>query len=106
MQSHELINQEVYAISIFANVYVPQGLGDDAVKFILTINGYDFDVVPINSHLNGIKIIRFSTGNSSSPYTERIGEKIKSAVLTEAYTKDFNKAPRINNIKILLGGEI
>ena len=106
MQSHELINQEVYAISIFANVYVPQGLGDDAVKFILTINGYDFDVVPINSHLNGIKIIRFSTGNSSSPYTERIGEKIKSAVLTVAYTNEVKIAPQINNIKILLGGEI
>ena len=83
MQSHELINQEVYAISIFANVYVPQGLGDDAVKFILTINGYDFDVVPINSHLNGIKIIRFSTGNTIDTYTKRIGEKIKSVKLSQ-----------------------
>ncbi len=106
IQSYELLNQEVYAISVFANVYVPQGLTDDSVKFILTINGFDFDVVPINCHLNGIKIIRFSTGNSSSPYTERIGEKIKSAYLTIVFTNETRLAPRVNNIKILLGGEL
>ena len=106
MQSYELLDQEVYAISLFANVYVPQGLGDDAVKFILTINGYDFEVVPINSHLNGTKIIRFSTGNGSSPYTERIGEKIKSAYLTVVFSNEQNLSPQINNLKILLGGEL
>lgn len=106
MQSVELVGSEVYAVSLFANVYVPKGLTDDSVKFILTINGYDFEVVPINSHLNGTKIIRFSTGNSSNPYTERIGEKIKSAYLTVAFTNETRLAPRINNIKILLGGEL
>lgn len=106
MQSVELVNSEVYAISLFANVYVPSGLSDDSVKFILTVNGYDFEVVPINSHLNGTKIIRFSTGNSSNPYTERIGEKIKSAYLTVVFTNESRLAPKINNIKILLGGEI
>jgi hypothetical protein len=106
MQSVELVGSEVYAISLFANVYVPNGLTDDSVKFILTVNGYDFEVVPINSHLNGTKIIRFSTGNSSNPYTERIGEKIKSAYLTVSFTNETRLAPRINNIKILLGGEL
>ncbi len=106
MQSQELLTQEVYAISLFANVYTPQGIGDDAVKFILTVNGYDFEVVPINSHLNGTKIIRFSTGNGNSPYTERIGEKIKSAYLTVVFTSEKNLAPKINNVKILLGGEL
>lgn len=106
MQTDELINSDMYAISIFANVYVPQGLTDDSVKFILTINGYGFEVVPINSHKNGTKIIRFSTGNSANPYTERIGEKIKSAYLTIVFTGQPRLAPRINNIKILLGGEI
>lgn len=106
MQSVELINQEVYSISIFANIYVPKGLSDDAVKFILTINGHDFDIVPINSHLNGIKIIRFSTGNASSPYTKRIGETIKSAYLTVIFTNESRLAPHLNNIKVLLGGEL
>lgn len=106
MQSEELIKQDVYAISVFANVYVPQGLYDDSVRFILTINGHDYDVVPINSHINGTKIIRFSTGNSNNPYTERIGEKIKSAYLTIVFANETKLAPKINNIKVLLGGEL
>lgn len=106
MQSVELLTQEVYSIAFFANVYVPQGLGDDAIKFILTINGYDYEVVPINSHLNGIKVIRFSTGNGNNPYTERIGEKIKSAYLTVLFASTHKSSARVNNIKILLGGEL
>ena len=106
IQSVEVLNQEVCSIALFANVYVPQGLNDDAVKFILTINGHDYDVVPINSHMNGIKIIRFSTGDSKSPYTQRIGEKIKSAYLTVVFSNESKIAPRINNIKILYGGEL
>ena len=106
MQSVELLDQDVYAISVFANVYIPEGLSDSAVEFILTINGRDYDVVPINSHLNGVKIIRFSTGTASSAYTRRIGEKIKSAYLTIVFTNESRIAPYINNIKVLLGGEL
>jgi hypothetical protein len=106
IQTHELLSQEVNAISLFANVYVPQSLDDDAVKFILTVNGEDYEVVPINSHLNGTKIIRFSTGNNSSPYTERLGEKIKSASLSVIFKNTAKAAPYINNVKILIGGEL
>lgn len=106
MQSKELLNQDVYAISVFANVYIPEGLSSDAVRFVLTVNGYNYEVVPINSHLNGIKIIRFSTGNSGNGYTERIGEKIKSAYLTVTFANKNRCSPIVNNIKILLGGEI
>ena len=106
MQTYELINQDTYAIAVFANVYIPSGLTDDSVKFTLTINGIDYEVVPINSHLNGTKIIRFSTGNSSNVYTQRIGEKIKSAYLTISFSNETKLAPRVNNVKILLGGEL
>ena len=107
IQTHDLLNgQSVNAISVFANVYVPQGIGDDAVRFLLTVNGLEHEVVPINSHKNGIKIVRFSTGNASSPYTQRIGEKIKSAYLTIIFTNTSKIAPRINNLKILIGGEL
>lgn len=106
IQSVEVLNQEAYSIALFANVYVPQGLSDDAVKFILSVNGHDYEIVPINSHMNGIKIIRFSTGDAKSPYTQRIGEVIKSAYLTVVFTNEAKIAPRINNIKILYGGEL
>ena len=105
MKSNELISQEINAVSVFANVYIPQGLNDDSVQFILTINGIDHEVVPINSHLNGIKVIRFSTGNASSPYTERIGEKIKSVSLTVNFKCKAKLSPLVNNIKVLFGGE-
>ena len=56
--------------------------------------------------MNGIKTIRFSTSNGYSPYTERIGEKIKSAYLSIIFSNETRLSPHINNIKILLGGEL
>lgn len=47
LETKELLNQDVYSVALFANVYIPQGLSDDAVKFILTVNGTDYNVVPI-----------------------------------------------------------
>ena len=106
IETQELLNQDIYSIAVFANVYIPQGLDDDAVKFTLTVNGVNYNIVPINSHMNGIKIIRFSTGNASNVYTKRIGEKIKSAKLSIIFNNESNIAPRINNIKVLFGGEL
>ena len=106
LETKELLNQDVYSVALFANVYIPQGLSDDAVKFILTVNGTDYNVVPINSHMNGIKIIRFSTGNANDIYTKRIGEKIKSAKLSIIFNNESKIVPRVNNIKVLFGGEL
>lgn len=106
IQSKELISQDTYAISIFANTYIPQGLDENSITFILTINGKDYKVVPINSHINGTKIIRYSIGNSNSSYVTKIGEVIKSAYLTIVFTNKNKLVPYINNIKVLLGGEL
>ena len=106
LETKELLNQDVYSVALFANVYIPQGLSDDAVKFILTVNGTDYNVVPINSHMNGIKIIRFSTGNANDIYIKRIGEKIKSAKLSIIFNNESKIVPRVNNIKVLFGGEL
>jgi hypothetical protein len=106
IQSNELLSMDCYSIGVFANVYLPYGLDGDAIEFILTINGVDYTVVPINSHSNGIKIIRFSGGKSSNIYTQLIGEKIHSAYLTIIYNNAADVSPVVNNIKILIGGEI
>jgi hypothetical protein len=106
METDELITAECFSISVFANVYIPQGLSNSAVKFILTINGVDYEVVPINSDLNGVKVIRFSGGKSNSAYTKIIDEKIKSAKLTIIFKNQSSVTPMINNIKVLAGGEI
>jgi hypothetical protein len=95
-----------YAISLFANVYVPEGIEDSSIKFKLTINEQDYDVVPINSDMNGTKIIRFSGGKSNTTYTKLINETIKSARLSITISCKSNCTPFVNNIKILIGGAV
>ena len=106
IQSSELMSMHGYAIALFANVYIPEGLTSSAVTFILTINGVDYEVVPINSNLNGTKVIRFSGGKSNLSYTRLINEKITSAKLTMIFTNKSDITPFVSNIKILIGGEI
>lgn len=106
MRSEELITDEAYSISLFANVYIPESLDSKSVEFYLTINGVDYEVVPINSHSNGTKILRFSGGKSSTLYTHLLSEKITSAYLTIVFKSSSELCPMVNNIKILLGGEI
>lgn len=106
LESKELIGNNAYSIAVFCNMYIPEGLSENSVKFILTVNGIDYDVVPINSNMNGIKVIRFSQGKTSPEYTKYIGEQIKSAILTIKLRGKSNASPYINNLKILLGGEI
>ena len=104
--SEELITSHCYSIGIFANVYVPEGLSEDSVQFRLTINGIDYNVVPMNSHSNGTKIIRFSGGKSNTAYTTLINEKIISAQLSIILNGNSIMTPFINNIKVLIGGEV
>lgn len=107
-KSKELITSknDTYAISLFANIYLPNNLSEDYVKFTLTINGEDYEISPINSSSNNIKVIRFSQGKMSADYTKYIGEKITSAFLTVSIKSKDRITPYINNLKILLGGEI
>lgn len=107
-KSRQLINEDndIYAISIFANIYYPNSLSQDYLKFILNINGKDYEIIPVNINNNGKKIIRFSQGKLQTEYTEYIGEKIKSAYLTIVMKSDGVLTPYVNNIKVLLGDEI
>lgn len=107
-KTDELITNknDIYAISIFANIYLPNNLPEDYVKFTLTVNGSDYEVLPINSYSNGTKIIRFSQGKIPVEYTKYIGEKITSAYLTVTIKSKEKITPYINNLKVLLGGEV
>ena len=66
----------------------------------------DHEILPINSYKNGIKMIRFSQGKMPTEYTKYIGEKITSAYLTVSIKSKNKITPYINNLKVLLGGEI
>lgn len=97
---------DIYAISIFANMYFPNNIPKDYVKFTLTVNGVDYKIEPVNSYVDGIKIIRFSQGKMPVEYTKYIGEKITSAYLTVSIKSKDKITPYINNLKVLLGGEV
>ena len=108
LKSKELINSNlnIFAISVFANTYFPEGVPNDNIQFILTVNGNDYKVNPVNSHEDGIKIVRFSQGKIPNKYTKYIGEKIQSAYLTIKIRPYKGLTPYISNLKILLGDEI
>lgn len=108
IKSKELINSDlnIFAISVFANTYIPEGVSPKSISFVLTVNGNDYEVIPVNSNENGTKVIRFSQGKIPNEYTQYIGEKIQSAFLTIKMTPQNNLTPYINNLKILLGDEI
>lgn len=104
--SNELISTQCYSIGLFANVYIPQSLPDNAVEFYFVINGIEYKVEPVNSHSNGAKIIRFSGGKSNTSYTHLINEKIVSAQLIIIMNNTAAATPYVNNVKILIGDEL
>lgn len=107
--TQELISDStVYSLSVFANVYIPDDLNSDAVSFILTVNGIDYEIVPINDNTKeGTKIIRYSQSSlAKTKYTKLTSELITSAYLTIKIKGTKDSTPYVNNVKVLLGGEI
>lgn len=107
MVSKELIsdNSEVSVIALHCNTFIPKGLTVNSIKYTLTVNGVDYDIAPVNSHLDKTKIIRFSSGTMKNNHTAYLNEKIKSAKLTITMSGKSDLTPYINNIKILVGDE-
>lgn len=108
LKTDELINSEkdIYAISVFANIYLPNNIPSNYIEFSLVVNGVEYKVKPVNSYDNGIKIIRFSQGKMPTEYTKYIGEKITSAKLIIKIKTKNSLTPYLNNLKILLGGQV
>lgn len=105
-KSRELITEPVKNIAVFCNEYVPAHFPDsNYFKYILTINGVDHEVVPINSNRNGKKVIRTTDYSMPSDYVEYINEDIKSAFLSITINLPNNKETTyISNLKVLIGG--
>lgn len=102
----ELITTPVNSISLFASEYLPPYYPnqDGYVQYILTLNGVDHEVVPLNSYKNGIKIVRCMTHSILDSYVERMDEPIKSAKLTIIMkTQNGVSSPYVSNIKVCLG---
>lgn len=95
-----------YSASLFLNAYIPYMLDDNSLEFMFNINGKDYKVTPINTSGDGKKVFRYSQGKSKLEYTELLTEPITSLYLTIKMKGNKNYTPFVNNIKVLLGGEI
>ena len=106
LQTKELITNPVQSIAVFANEYIPEYFPDNKtyIQYILTVNGIDYDIVPINSEKTGTKIIRVSNYSIIDDYVVHINETIKSASLKVVInTMDSNVTPYVSNVKICFG---
>lgn len=106
LETGELLLNQTNSIAIFANEYIPPTFIDNGnyFEYLLIINGVEYDIVPINCHRNGIKVIRYSGFSITEDYTQHIGEPIKSAKLAiKINTPDTSISPYISNIKVCIG---
>lgn len=104
-KTSELISQPVSSIAVFANEYIPSHFTDDTyITYILTVNGIDYEVVPMNSDHSGTKIIRYSDYTTGDDSIEHINESIKNATLSVYMTMPAGDGtPYLSNLKICLG---
>jgi hypothetical protein len=103
IRAKDLITTPVDSIAIFANEYVPPHFVDNEYfEYVLTVNGIDYPVVPINSTKQGTKIIR--RGVENSDYVMSIKETIKGAELKVIIkSTDGSSTPYLSNLKICTG---
>ena len=112
LETSELISGPVDCIAVFSNEYYPPGFPSNAtiyglpdyLTYVLTVNGQDYTVVPINSHKSGIKIIRYSDYTITEDYTVHIAEPVKTASLKVKFrTPNLSYSPYLSNLKVCLG---
>lgn len=105
IQSKELIKGETDRIAVYAKEYIPAHFeNQNCIQYFLTINGEQHQIEPINSHRNGIKIVKSSSYIADDVYTLNINESIKSAILEiRMSTEDPRETPYISNLKIIEG---
>lgn len=105
IKTKNLIDKKTKSIAIFANEYIPEGSNmTNPLKYIMTINGQEIEMVPINHDRNGIKIVKTSESEEISSYTYHMNDVITSAYLTITMsTNNEDFTPFISNLKILKG---
>ena len=102
----ELVSTKTDRIALFANEILTDGVSTlGEVKYILQVNGRDYEVVPINSNRSGLKLIK--QYGAASHNTLVIGEAISSAKLKIILkASNENVTPYLSNIKVAFGKEV
>lgn len=101
------ITDNISTIAVFANEYAADDIDlRKSIQYTLTVNGKDYDLLPINSQSNGKKVIRTTSRALPADHVHYINESIKNATLTVSLSTSKQYAtPYISDLKILAGGE-
>lgn len=105
LKTNNLLSYPVKSVAITAVEYIPDHFTNkDCFTYILTVNGQDFEVVPINLQKNGIKVIKTSEVQIDTYYSKYINEPIVSVFLTiKIDTPNTSESPFVSGIKLLTG---
>ena len=105
IQTNNLIGSTANSVALFVNEYVPAGFtGEQYLQYILTINGKDHEVVPVNSSSDGTKMIKSSKLPIDDAYVTRINDTIRTVKLKIIMKADGSSAtPYIANLKLCVG---
>jgi len=109
METYNMISAPVRSVAIYANEYIPPYFATDVqyITYILTVNGKDYEVVPINSQRAGLKIIRFATTIDGDSSIQNISESIKKVSLKIKMTpSQENATPYLSDVKLCLGKQV
>lgn len=107
-----MVNGPAKSLAIFASEYMPPMFPSDNTlynkpqyfSYFLTVNGTEYEVVPINSHREGIKVLRYSGYSVKDAHTQHIPEPIRTASLRIKLQSPNNSySPMISNIKVCIG---
>lgn len=94
-------------VGLFVSEYIPDHFTEDNyLIYYLIVNGTEYEVIPVNSLNEGIKLIKFSEKENSAAqnYFQNITENIKN-VQIKIKIKPYKdtETPYISNIKLCLG---
>lgn len=109
METYNLISSPVRAVAIYANEYIPPYFDSKTqyIKYMLTVNGKDYEMTPINSQRKGTKIIRFATTVDGDESAQNISESIKKVSLKVTMTPSKEgTTPFLSDIKLCLGKQV
>ena len=95
--------------SIFVNEYIPDFIKNnltDEIKYVLIINGKNYEVIPINSDKKGIKLIKYSQTPVKENYVTYINESINSLQVALIIPTALQYSPYLANLKLCLGKQV
>lgn len=94
---------------IFVNEYIPDFVKNnltDEIKYVLIINGKNYEVIPINSDKKGIKLIKYSQTPVKENYVTYINEPINSLQVALVIPTALKYSPYLANLKLCLGKQV